>query len=100
MVGFRRANGSKPVDTEWHAFREMARHNAHSAEEFSEVENTRYNLEDNPSYGESYGSVYGVGGGLPGARITGRETDHKFNPRDRALPSLQDEPHTKSPRYE
>lgn len=50
-----RGNGGQPADEEWHAFREQARKTAFSKEEFSDIDQTRFDLdtagitgEDNP----------------------------------------------------
>lgn len=41
-----KANDGKVVDPEWHRFRQNARENAFSPEEFSDIDRGRYNLDD------------------------------------------------------
>lgn len=42
---FARSNEAKAVWEEWHEFREEARHEAMSKEEFSEIEQEKYDLD-------------------------------------------------------
>jgi len=58
MVGFRRSENMKPLDSEWHKFRQEARESAFSINEFSDEEINRYNLET--------------------ARITGKENPRTY----------------------
>lgn len=41
-----RANDGRPLDPEWHEFREQARRTAFSSEEFSDQERERFDLDD------------------------------------------------------
>lgn len=41
-----RGNEGKPVSGDWHEFRARARREAFSPEEFSEIERTQYDLDD------------------------------------------------------
>ena len=58
MVSFRRSESMKPLDGEWHRFRQEARESAFSINEFSDEEITRYDLET--------------------ARITGKENPRTY----------------------
>jgi hypothetical protein len=62
MVGFKRSEGMKPIDPEWHRVRQEARESTFSLAEWSDEEITRYDLDT--------------------ARITGRENprSYKFTP--------------------
>ena len=45
MVTFRESDTGKPLDSEWHEFRQEARENAFSINEFGDEEIVRYDLE-------------------------------------------------------
>lgn len=47
-----RDNAGKPVSADWHRFREFARRTAMSPEEFSEITQTRYDLDTAQITGE------------------------------------------------
>lgn len=77
-------NPGKVTWAEWHRFRQEARETAHSPEEFSDPDRTRYNLDDDDS--------------LSPAGITGQ--DHEdlddgdaVGPGDTKPMNLRDQPH-------
>lgn len=57
-------NNSKVTDPEWHRFRDRARNEAFSPEEFTEAERVRYNLDSDDA--------------LAPAGITGEDTDATY----------------------
>lgn len=66
---FKRAESAKPVDADWHEFRQTARKTAFSPDEFSETEKVKYDLDT--------------------ARITGEENPRTYTV-DRPIDNLMD----------
>lgn len=100
-----RGNEGKPVWSEWHNFRERARRTAYSPEEFSAIDRTRYDLDnddprsanitgrDNPDTYDGDDTQIAKPAGQPDASKGMDDPIHGPNPhrrRDRLLDIVED----------
>lgn len=65
-----RSNGGRGVHAEWHEFRDEARRTAFSAEEFSEIDQERYDLDTAGITGEDNPETYQGDGALIETALT------------------------------